>query len=595
MKRKYYILSILLLSFFSCSKHFLDETPDQDLSLKDVFTNRLYTQSFLTSIYAGLPNEIDPPDMGSRAPWTGTCDEMEITYPGCYSHYINHGAWTPQNIEDNWQWEYQDIRKTDIFLENINMLQLQNGYSQQDKNAWTGEALFLRAYCHFLVFRLYGPIAIMNSAAKPDQDFTTIKRSPLDSCVASMVKDCDDAAALLAMKVTSDKTGRATKAGALALKARILLYSASPLFNGNPDYVNFSDKKGLKLFPQSYDNNKWQLAAQAAKDCIDQCEAAGYKLYEAPGGDPLESYSNLFLVNNNSEVLWAQNCAYYNHMEFCQSPLSYGGYSIMSVSQDLVDAYQDSLGRDVITGHNPDGTPEINTQTGYTEDGFTSVGGKYWNAGISNMYAGREPRFYASVHYSGETWKSAQVQTWFNGKDGASKNGTDYSKTGYVMKKFADPTINIPQNTGWGLKTWILFRLGEIYLDYAEALNEFQGPVTDVYKYVNAIRNRAGLPDLQAGLSKDEMRQKIWHERRVELAFEGHRYFDCRRWKIASQTNNGNLYGLNIKKGNSLQDPSFYKRTPADVRVFSAKRDYLWPIPQSEIDKDTSLVQNPFW
>jgi len=271
MKRKIYIPVILLLTLLSCSKHFLDETPDDDLTMNDVFTNRLYTQSFLTSIYAGLPWEIDPPDPSSYAPWTGTCDEMEITFPGCYSHDINHGGWNPQNIEGNWQWYYQDIRKTDLFLENIDLLQLQQGYTQDDKNAWTGEALFLRAYNHFLVFRLYGPIAIMDKSAKADEDFTTIRRSPLDSCVSFMVKDCDDAAALLPVTVSSDKTGRATKAAALALKARILLYAASPLFNGNPDYVNFTDKSGVKLFPQSYDNNKWQLAAQAAKDCIDQC------------------------------------------------------------------------------------------------------------------------------------------------------------------------------------------------------------------------------------------------------------------------------------------------------------------------------------
>lgn len=592
---KIFIPVVLFLSILSCSKNFLDETPDDDLTMNDVFTNRLYTQSFLTSIYAGLPWEIDPPDPSSYAPWTGTCDEMEITFPGCYSHDINHDGWNPQNIEGNWQWYYQDIRKTDLFLENINLLPLQQGYTQDDKNAWTGEATFLRAYCHFMTFRLYGPIPIMDRSAKADQDFTTIKRSPLDSCISFMVKDCDDAAALLPMTVSSDKTGRATKAAALALKARILLYAASPLFNGNPDYVNFTDKNGVRLFPQSNDNNKWQLAAQAAKDCIDQCEAAGYALYKAPNGDPLQSYTNIFLLNNNSEVLWAQNHSFYNHLEMCQSPLSYGGYSIMSVSQDLVDAYQDTLGRDVITGHNSDGSPQINTTTGYTENGFASAAGKYWNAGISNMYVNREPRFYASVHYSGETWKSAQVQTWFSGKDGASKNGTDYSKTGYVMKKFADPNINIPQNTGWGLKTWILFRLGEMYLDYAEALNEYQGPVADVYKYVNAIRSRAGLPDLPAGLTKDEMRQKIWHERRIELAFEGQRYFDCRRWKTASTTNNGVLYGLTINSGNSLQDASFYKRAAADTRIFSAPRDYLWPIPQSEIDKDTSLVQNPGW
>lgn len=596
MKKKIFLLAGLCLSaLFSCQKGFLDKTPDDDLTLQDVFTTRNYAQSFLTSIYAGLPYEIDPPDQGSRAPWTGACDEMEITYPGCFSHNMNHGAWNPSSIEDNWQFAYQDIRKTNIFLENIHQLPVSVDFSQSDKDSWTGEAFFLRAYSHFLVFRLYGAIPILNYAVLPDADFTKIKRAPVDSVVDFMVSDCDSAAALLPMTVTSDKVGRATKAAALALKARILLFAASPLFNGNADYRNFADKEGTHLFSQAYDKEKWHLAAQAAKDCIDQCEAAGYHLYQDPSGDPYKSYVNLFLVNNNPEVLWAVNYSYYNHLEMCQSPLGYGGYAIMSVTQEMVDAYQMADGSNPILGYHADGSPIINDTTGYREDGYANTGGKYWDAGVRNMYVNREPRFYASVHFAGEEWKGRQVELWYTGLDGHIRNPSDYCKTGYEMKKFADPNINIQQNSGWTLKTWIYFRLGGLYLDYAEALNEDEGPVSDVYKYINAIRQRAGLPNLPSGLTQDEMREAIWHERRVELAFEGHRYFDCLRWKIAATTNNGPVYGMDILKGNNLNDDAYYVRTVADDRVFQNPRDYLWPIPQSEIDKDPGLVQNPGW
>src|SRR5699024_2794639 len=143
---------------------------------------------------------------------------------------------------------------------------------------------------------------------------------------------------------------------------------------------------------------------------------------------------------------------------------------------------------------------------GYQENGYTNSAGTYWNTGIRNMYVDREPRFYASVHFAGAQWKGRPVEMWDAGLDGASQNPSDFSKTGYVMKKFANPDINIKQNSGWDLKTWIIFRLGEQYLNYAEALNEYKGPVTDVYKYVNAIRERAGLPDLPGGLSEDQMR-----------------------------------------------------------------------------------------
>ncbi|MGJ7032926.1 RagB/SusD family nutrient uptake outer membrane protein [Niabella hirudinis] len=598
MKNYSLIGGLFLLSLFSC-KRYLDKTPDEDITLKEVFTNRLYTESFLTSIYAGQPWEINPVDIDGinryASPWTGASDEMEITFPGSYVHYMNRGGWNAQNIVSNWQFAYQSIRKADVFLENIDQLPLQDGYTQDNKNRWIGEAHFLRAFDNFAVFRIYGPMAIMDQAKTPNDDFKSIKRSPVDACVAFIVKDCDAAAGLLPITANSDQQGRATKAAALALKARVLLYAASPLFNGNADFRDFKNPDGEALFSQAYDAGKWKQAANAARECIEVCEAAGYGLYTAPSNNPVENYTNLFLQNNNREILWAMNRQAFQHLERCSNPLSYGGFSILSVSQQLVDAYQDTLGRDVITGYNADGSPVINGDASYTETGFAAASGKNWDAGISNMYVAREPRFYASVHFTGAKWKNTVIQTYFNGKDGASKNGTDFSKTGYVLRKFSNPLINIQTNSGWDLKTFIMFRLGEQYLNYAEALNESDGPVADVYTYVNAIRARAGLPGLPASLSKEQMREKIWHERRIELAFEGHRYFDTRRWKIAAKTNNGSLLGMNINSGNSQQDVSFYKRTEADKRIFKAPRDYFWPVPQSELDKDPGLIQSMYW
>lgn len=590
---------ILPVVLSSCDGQFLangylDKTPDQDLTLEDVFTNRKYTESFLTSIYAALPWEINPPDPPSRAPWTGISDEMEITFGGFPGHKINHGAWGPSDIPDLWQYSYESIRKSNIFLDNIDQLPLTQEFTQANKNTWIGEATFLRAYYHFSVFRLYGSIPIMDYAVSPNDDFTKINRAPLDSVVAFMIQDCDRAAQLLPMNVTSSNRGRASQAAALALKSRILLYAASPLFNGNASYANFTDHEGIHLFPQSGDNEKWKLAADAAKNVIDQAEAAGYDLYKSASNDPMQSYQNLFIENWNEEVLWATNHGHYGHQERTQSPLGYGGFSIMSVTQELVDAYQMADGTDPIVGYENNGSPKINAISGYQETGYTNSAGTYWNTGIRNMYVNREPRFYASVHFAGSEWKERPVEMWYTGLDGHIQNPSDFSKTGYVMKKFANPDINIKQNTGWDLKTWILFRLGEQYLNYAEALNEYEGPVADVYKYVNAIRDRAGLPDLPSGLSKDEMREKIWHERRIELAFEGHRYFDVRRWTIAEEILDGPVHGMNIRMGNSLQDDSFYERTIADQRIFEPKH-YLWPIPQEEIEKVPSLVQNPGW
>ena len=162
------------------------------------------------------------------------------------------------------------------------------------------------------------------------------------------------------------------------------------------------------------------------------------------------------------------------------------------------------------------------------------------------------------------------------------------------MRKMVNPTSDIPQNR-FSLNTWVEFRLGEQYLNYAEALNEANGPVADVYKYVNAIRERSGMPALPSGLSKEQMRERIRHERRIELAFESHRYFDTRRWKIAASIDNKPIHGMNIQAGTSLQDNAFYTRTVIERRVFVAPKHYLWPMQIGEIERNNNLVQNPGW
>jgi hypothetical protein len=210
------------------------------------------------------------------------------------------------------------------------------------------------------------------------------------------------------------------------------------------------------------------------------------------------------------------------------------------------------------------------------------------------MYVNRDPRFYANIHYSGSIWQGQQIQFWRTGLDGRGTGGQNYTTTGYLIKKFSDPNVSVPANRGV-LKTWVYFRLGEQYLNYAEALNEYEGAVPDVYKYVNLIRQRAGMPALPAGLSKEAMRERIRQERRIELAFETHRYFDLHRWKLSQTVDNKDVYGMSIQNGTSLQDNAFYKRTMVEKRIFIAPRHYLWPIYQSEINKNNNLVQNPQW
>lgn len=597
---KKYIILLFASIMMSCTDSYLDKTPDEDMTLDEVFQERNYTEAYLSNVYSYLPLELTMAwhswmgrDLNLN-PFVGAADEMEMSWNTPYNQFMNSGAWSAADSGISapafWWWYYEAIRTANIFLENVHKTPM----NEEDKNRWVGEAYFLRAFYHFMLFRVYGPIPLMSKSVDTDEDFSKYNRRPVEEVVQFILDDCDRAYPLLDIKVTSDKYGRVTSAAVLALKSRLLLYAASPLFNGNSDYVNFKDAEGRNMFPVSYDKQKWRLAADAAKRCIDEVEAAGYKLYYAESGDPMESYAKLFLVRHNSEVLFARNSGEgYNFEQLCTAS-GQGGWSGLNPTQNLIDAYEmQDNGLSPITGYEG-GKPVINPASGYVEKGFAADAHPkgYYPAGTHNMFVGRDPRFYASINFNGQQWRGRRLEFFSTGLDRGS--GPDFPSTGYLLRKFSNETVNIPQGK-WELMTWIYFRLGEIYLNYAEALNEIDGPVSDVYTYVNAIRRRAGMPNLPAGLNQEEMRERIRHERRIELAFETHRYFDCHRWKIAGTTDNGPIYGLNRHAGTSLEDPTFYDRVVVENRVFETPKHYLWPIQQYELDRVPWLTQNPGW
>ncbi len=584
--------AILFLSTTSCTKTYLRKAPDEDLDIRKVFSERKYAESFLSSAYHNMPVMLGAADWDQRNPFTGASDEMEITFLGAYSHLLNSGAWSANDyFPDIWGFMFEGIRKTNIFLDNVELVPM----DETERRWWKGEATFLRAFYHFMLARIYGSIPIADHAYALNEDYTKIRRRPVNEVVDFIAQECDKAAALLEWKVGADRLGRITKPAAMALKAQALLYMASPLWNGNPDYSNLRDNEGTRLFPD-FDAKRWRRAAVAAKECIDGAETNGYHLYRAANNDPVRNYQEVFLERHNPEVLLARNAGEHSHFERCSNPISYGGFSIFCPTQELIDDYEMANGLRPITGYQPDGSPIINAASGYQEAGYAA--GKhpldYYQAGVRNMYVNREPRFYASINFNGAVWKGRGIQFWFEGLDGRRRAGSDYCITGYLMKKMVNPTSDIFQNR-FSLNTFIFYRLGGLYLDYAEALNEADGAVPDVYKYVNAVRDRSGLGVLPAGLTKEQMREKIWHERRIELAFETHRYFDTRRWKIAAGIDSKEIHGMNIGMGNALNDDNFYQRKVIEKRVFIAPKHYLWPIQQEEINKNRNLVQNPGW
>lgn len=606
---KYTAILFVVVWLSSCDDY-LDKLPEGDMTVEEVFENYTTAKRWLANTYMHLPAELNYMcnlnDTWARNPFTAGCDEMEIAYGGAASHYLNNGSLNSSNsktISPVWHECFMGIRKANIFLENIDNTPLPEEanaveFTDAIRNQWKGEAYLLRAFAYYQLVRTYGPVPITDHVLPTSGDYTTIKRNTLEECIQFIVDDCDRAISLLPVRFTGENVGRASGGAAMALKSRILLYAASPIYNGHDYFKNFTDDDGNHLFPISYDATKWSKAAAAALECITALEGAGHKLYTSKLPDYVRNYRGILQELYNDEwILW-RNVEWYNHLDNCGTILSLKGFSILNPTQEMVDAYHMANGTAPITGYASNGVaPIINPASGYEETGYTTAeGDNGWSrAGIRKMYANREPRFYASINFAGQRWLNTTCDFWYTGKDGRRGAGSDYCKTGYLIAKVINPEANPSTGAGYSRKAWLYLRLAEIYLNYAEAINEAEGPAK-AYQYVNKVRTRAGIPDLEPGLNKDQMREAIHRERRVELAFEGQRYWDVRRWGTAEITENRPIHCMNIMAGTHLQDDAFYERVKCEDRVFDKKKHYWFPIPQSEIDiTRRSLVQNPGW
>lgn len=613
MKKNKLILILMAITtgFLVSCTDYLDKQPTGDLTLDDVFSNRVYARGFLSNIYFRMPFESNVCDMwsGNRFnanPFVAGSDEMEIAFGGSYTHELNAGSWNSTNITtcDIWGQSYIAIRECNLFLERLDEVPT----TQEEKKSWRGEVYFLRAFFHFLLMRTHGPIVLLDHPIKTDDDFSKLKRSPVQSVAKFIADDCDRAAELLVdypRRTIENELGRVTSIAPLALKSRVLLYAASPLWNGNNDYSEFKNSDGEMLVPTGTpDTRLWKNAADAALACITIAEQNGYGLYYASDNDPYKNYFEIWQQYYNKEWLFWKQEGEFRHVDNCADPISFPTCaSIYNPTQNMVDSYEMADGSTPILGYkDADGLiPNINQTSGYTEDHFVTEAersadpsGKYYPTGVWSMYAGREPRFYASINFCLQIWKESQLQFYYLGKDGRSRAGSDYCKTGYLMRKLVDASYRSAQSDIWRPKNWVYFRMAEIYLNYAEALFEVQGDVPDVRRYVNAVRNRAGLPDLPDNLSKEELRAKIHHERRIELAFEAHRWFDVRRWK-ETVSQNSPITSMDIAAGIRATDQSYYVRKKVEDRVFE-RQHYLFPIPQDEINKNlNNLIQNPWW
>lgn len=386
-------------------------------------------------------------------------------------------------------------------------------------------------------------------------------RNTLDSCVNFIVKECDDIAWGLPVKYTEQENlGRATRGAVLALKSRVLLYAASDLFNSPEKWASGYANKDLISVKPIDRKERWKRAADAAKNVIDLTDA-GYALSN--------NYQGVFRSYTDAEIILARRDGASNDFEKANYPVGY------------------DLG-------NSGNTPSLNLLDDYEMLDGTAFD---WNNKnhAANPYRGRDPRLAFTILSNMTKFNGRPVECWTGGRDG--KGVPRATKTGQYLLKYIDPELNLLEGRT-SVHTWVLIRLAEVYLNYIEALNEYQPAHSDIKIYYNKIRQREGIkmPELPDGLDQDAVRQKIRHERRIELAFEDHRLWDARRWMIAADNEKGKgvlnipLRGLEILNRGGV--PSY---TPIEIekRNFEPKM-YLYPIPQGDLDI-AGWSQNPLW
>lgn len=613
MNKLLLITAILFSSLFlgSCKKDFLDVSKElaEERDMEKLFSTPADVRRWHRSIYAAIPNTANfyfNTANGQDNPWTRMADEIEI-------RQVQEFNMAPYNASESrfsrWGF-YREIRQANVFLENAKVIPQTGDADFIDENElhdMMAQARFLRAYYHYLLFELYGPIPIMDSSADPKDPNNNFTRNSVDEVVNFIYKELTEVADELKDPDLTDQEHLAvpTKGTALAVRARLMAYAASPLFNGGyTEALTLVNPDGKRLFPDK-DPSKWDKALTAIQEFIDYANQGHYELYkEYTGGvlDPDKSLYELFM-KYNKEIIFARSDvnwgAVNNRSGLDGLSLPRGALNgntttgIFGLVQEFVDDFfmMDGL--------------SIEESPLYSETGFSNAGedltGKN-GAGIYRMYINREPRFYQNVFYSGRRWHIGNEQIWFHyGGNSGKGNNVSYPDfmTGYITyKRLSRRVYNAGSNPRSEYRPAIIHRLAEFYLLYAEILNEVNPGDPRIIEYVDKVRERAGIPKL--AVIKPEIignqelqREAVRREMRVELATEGQRYFDVRRWMIAeNQPGEGGQGGVFHAMDVNANSPDFYKRTVLEDRAFTRSM-YLYPIPLSEVQNSRTMVQNP--
>jgi len=580
----YKIFSVMFcaLFFISCNDA-LNLENDGHTTMANVFKDRNNTMGYLNSCY-NYRNGMDL-DIASL---TDEAVDSRVLNAGGYNNWYTIGL-TVDNYGSNsfdgqpWTRFFEGIRKCNVFI--TNMPTSTAFASDDEKSSWVAQAHVLRAYYYLELFKRYGQIPLITEDLGTNYDYSKAKKAKVGDVVKQILSDCDAALSSVnsdqgfSWNIGANQNGIMTRAVAYAIESEAAVFAVSPLFNDG--------------------TYTWNDVLNTTKEALYQCLAHDYSLWNTVSPDAPNAYASYFLAspydrrNTDKESIYATNGQVCIWTWFGLPTNDGAGQAGICPSQELIDSYEMVNGQPAITGYQDAQhlQPTINVASGYD---------------ANNPYVNRDPRFYASIYYNGalrylDQPNGTKVQTYEGGAEGINRTTVTHTQTGYYLRKFNNFKSSKYSNyDGYNR----LFRLADLYLNFAEAAYNAADPDAPVTiggsmnlsarDAVNAIRERAGMPDLPAGLSKSDFETRYRNERRVEFAFEGKRFFDVRRWKVLDSFKI--ITGMDI----TVNGPTTtYKRFKFDDRVTTSDKYLLYPLERSEVTKMLNLTgqnwQNAGW
>lgn len=661
-------IATLIGGFSSCADY-LDVSKElsKNLDKEEVFSNATYLRGWYGEIYTAMPNYsetgLDIQNGGGfYNSWAILSGELVCAHPNVLKFGQNTYTASASDFH-RWATCYKAIRQAMIFLdrapESLGNPKDNNYIGPDDMLRMRADVTYLLAYNYYLLFELYGPTPIVSDIADPEQSEIDYERASVDEMVnyidglLSEIIEGKYRDALPETLKKSEATGedynhknenynlneilRPTKAAALALRARLWVYAASPLFNGRyEEALKVTNKDGKRLFPD-YDAQKWQTAKKHLEALLSFADSRGMHLYKSEDNDPNKSVYELFQYYND-EIIWANGNNDYKATGSSMEARTTPGGGGLSNSMGNVGFYQEMIDN----FFTKDGLDISEDVANYKETGFTDLknvcsGKGHVDKQIFNMYVNREPRFYAAVTYEGKSWHLYKNDTfkdygaYFSKGGAAYRDQTMHARTGYLLYKFNNRSILEDNSFNKNFaRPWIYFRLADFYLYYAEVCNEIEPSDPNIITYLDKVRERAGIPGYKQ-LSEDgtkniigdqeKQREAIHRERIIEMLGEGNYYFDIHRWMKAgwSKDEKGNMIkdnenkslirtGMDISQKAATFDAngiatsfekkvgegSYYNRIVVDRFPWS-KAMLLYPVPYTELQKSKLIVQNPLW